>query len=34
MLEMNLEDILVVREFLDMLLENLSGMPPERAIEL
>jgi hypothetical protein len=27
------EDIHVVREFLDVFPDNLSGMPPERAIE-
>jgi hypothetical protein len=31
--ELKLEDIHVVREFLDVLLDDLPGMPPERAIE-
>jgi hypothetical protein len=31
--ERRLEDIHVVREFLDMFSDDLSGMPPERAIE-
>jgi hypothetical protein len=31
--ELKLENIHVVREFLDIFLDNLSGMPPERAIE-
>jgi hypothetical protein len=30
---LKLEDIHVVREFLDVFPDNLSGMPPERAIE-
>jgi hypothetical protein len=30
--EVKLEDIRVVREFLDVLPDDLSGMPPERAI--
>jgi spermidine synthase len=32
--ELNLEDIHVVREFLDMFHDELPRMPPERAIEL
>jgi hypothetical protein len=31
--ELKLEDIHVVREFLDVFLDDLSSMPPERAIE-
>jgi hypothetical protein len=31
--ERRLEDIHVVREFLNMFLDDLSGMPPKRAIE-
>jgi hypothetical protein len=31
--EMKLEDIHVVRDFLDVFLDDLLGMPPERAIE-
>jgi hypothetical protein len=31
--ELKLEDILVVQEFLDVFLDYLSGMTPERAIE-
>jgi hypothetical protein len=31
--EVKLEDIYVVREFLDVFPDDLSGMPPERAIE-
>jgi hypothetical protein len=31
--ELKLEDIHVVREFLDVFLDDLPGMPPERAIE-
>jgi hypothetical protein len=34
MVELKLEDIHVVREFLDIFLDDLPGMPPERAIEL
>ena len=30
---MKLEDIFVVREFLDVFLEDLSGLPPDREIE-
>jgi hypothetical protein len=33
MVELKLEDIHVVREFLDVFLNDLPGMPPERAIE-
>jgi hypothetical protein len=33
MVERRLEDIQVVCEFLDVFLEDLPGMPPERAIE-
>jgi hypothetical protein len=33
MVELNLEDIHVVREFPDVFPDNLPGMPPERAIE-
>jgi hypothetical protein len=33
MVDRRLEDIQVVREFLDVFLEDLPGMPPERAIE-
>jgi hypothetical protein len=33
MVELKLEDIHVVREFLDMVPDNLPRMPPERAIE-
>jgi hypothetical protein len=32
--ELKLEDIQVIREFPDMFLDDLLGMPPERAIEL
>jgi hypothetical protein len=32
--ELKLEDIHVVREFLDVFPDDLPGMPPERAIEL
>jgi hypothetical protein len=31
--ELKLEDIHIVREFLDMLPNDLPGMPPERVIE-
>jgi hypothetical protein len=31
--ELKLEDILVVREFLDVFPDDMPGMPPERAIE-
>jgi hypothetical protein len=31
--ELKLEDIHVVREFLDVFLDDLHGMPPEREIE-
>jgi hypothetical protein len=31
--ELKLEDIYVVREFLDVFPNDLPGMPPERAIE-
>ena len=31
--ELKLEDIFVVREFLDVFLEDLSGLPPDRKIE-
>jgi hypothetical protein len=31
--KLKLEDIHVVREFLDVFLDDLSSMPPERAIE-
>jgi hypothetical protein len=31
--ELKLEDIYVVREFLDVFLNDLPGMPPGRAIE-
>jgi hypothetical protein len=34
MAELKLEDILVVREFLDVFPDDLPGMPPEREIEL
>jgi hypothetical protein len=33
MVELNLEDIHVVREFLDVFPDDLPGIPPERAIE-
>jgi hypothetical protein len=33
MVELKLEDIHVVREFLDVFPDDLPGMPPERAIE-
>jgi hypothetical protein len=32
--ELKLEDIHVVRKFLDMFPDDLPGMPPERVIEL
>jgi hypothetical protein len=32
--ELRLEDIHVIREFLDVFPDDLPGMPPERAIEL
>jgi hypothetical protein len=32
--ELKLEDIHVIREFLDVFLDDLPGMPPERKIEL
>jgi hypothetical protein len=31
--ELNLEDILVIQEFLDVFLDDLPTIPPERAIE-
>ena len=31
---MNLEDIAVIKEFLDMFLEELPGLPPEREVDL
>ena len=31
---MNLEDILVIKEFHDMFLEELPGLPPEREVDL
>jgi hypothetical protein len=31
--ELKLEDIHVIREFLDVFPDDLLGMPPERAIE-
>jgi hypothetical protein len=31
--ELKLEDIYVIREFLDMFPDDLPGMPPERVIE-
>jgi hypothetical protein len=34
MVELKLEDIHVVREFLDMFPDDLPRMPPERVIEL
>ena len=30
---MNLENVLVVREFLDLFSEDLLGLPPDREIE-
>jgi hypothetical protein len=33
MVELKLEDIYVAREFLDVFLDDLPGMPPEREIE-
>jgi hypothetical protein len=33
MVELQIEDIHVVREFLDVFPDDLPGMPPERAIE-
>jgi hypothetical protein len=33
MVELKLEDINVVREFLNVFLDDLPGMPPKRAIE-
>jgi hypothetical protein len=33
MVELKLEDIHVIREFLDMFPDDLLGMPPKRAIE-
>jgi hypothetical protein len=32
--ELKLEDIHVIQEFLDVFLDDLPGMPPERKIEL
>jgi hypothetical protein len=32
--ELNLEDIHIIREYPDVFLDELPGMPPERAIEL
>jgi hypothetical protein len=31
--ELKLEDIHVIREFSDVFLDDLSGMPPERVIK-
>jgi hypothetical protein len=33
MVELKIEDIHVVRDFLDVFPDDLSGMPPERVIE-
>jgi hypothetical protein len=33
MVELKLEDIHVIREYLDIFPDELPGMPPERAIE-
>ena len=30
----NLEDILVIKEFLDVFLEELQGLPPEREVDM
>jgi hypothetical protein len=34
MVELKLEEIHVIQEFLDMFLDDVPGMPPKRVIEL
>ena len=32
--QVNLEDIIVIKEFLDVFLEKLLGLPPEREVDV